>query len=258
MPFSILSELIESMKKLDIQYVALSGGEPLLHSNLQEIVMLLNEHHIIVDIVINGSRLIAFEDVLNFVGHIQISLDGASSITNDLIRGQGNFENIVAQIKCLNQNIKNKITLKMVLNAHNCDEIIDYINLAERLNIRRVSFGWVNDLRRAKGNQNLSIDDKDMLRVIRLINEQKDQRKNIEVVPLGTTDRCHYVNKEELDTIKVSLRIDSNGDIYPCQLISCKQFILGNLFDMKLSDLLNCERVNSFFEFAKKRQSNIR
>ena len=248
-------EVIKSMRELDVPYIALSGGEPTLHSKFREIVTLINEHNIQLDLVTNGSQLVIYKDTLSKVGHLQISLDGASSQTNDFIRGDGSFERTIAQIEQVGSALRNKITLKMVINSYNYKEIVDYIDLAIKLNLQRVSFGWLNDLGRAKGNSNLLIGDRDKLE---MINKQKESRKNIEVVPLGTTERCPYTTAVDSQTVKMSLRIDSKGDIYPCQLISCSRFTLGNINKMKLNELLSSDSVNSFFEFTQNRQSKIR
>ena len=257
-PFEVLAELINSAKELDVPYVAFSGGEPTLHSQFEKLVSLINKNDIQFDLVTNGSRLILYEDVLSKVGHLQISLDGATSTSNDIIRGKGSFDRVIEQIKHLGNSIKNKITLKMVINANNYNEIVDYIDLAVQLKIPRVSFGWLNDLGRAQGKSNLSIEDSNKLKIIETINKQRMIRQNIEVVPLGTTEKCPYVSAIDDNIVRMSIRIDSNGDVYPCQLISCSQFSLGNIHNMKLNEILAADSLKVFFEFAKNRQSMIK
>ena len=258
LPFEVLTELITSLKELDVPYIIFSGGEPTFHNKFRELVLLANENDIQLDLVTNASRLILYEDVLSKVGHLQISLDGATSTSNDIIRGKGSFDRVIEQIKLLGDSIKNRIILKMVINANNYNEIVDYVDLAVQLKIPRVSFGWLNDLGRAQGNSNLILADSDKLKIIKTINDQRMMRRNIEVLPLGTTEKCPYVSAIDDDEVKMSLRIDSKGDVYPCQLISCSQFSLGNIHNMKLNEILTADSLKMFFEFAKNRQSMIK
>ena len=95
------------------------------------------------------------------------------------------------------------------------------------------------------------------LNLIHLINEQIKENNELEIVPVGTTDMCPYINEEKKNMINMNLRIDADGNIFPCQLISCHKFILGNIKKDSLKKLSNSNAVNGFFKFASERQQHI-
>ena len=255
---SLLKKLAMELKGLGVMSFTLSGGEPLLHPEIREIITFLHQNGIEAHLVTNGSLLNDIATVFPCIHAIQVSLDGACDKTHDFIRGKkGSFDTIMSQLSALDEITLNKVTLKMVVTSRNKDEILEYIGLAKKIGVHRVSFGWLNNLGRAEGNSNLAITDLEKMHLIDQINDQIRSNDKLEIVPVGTTDLCPYVNKEGKTTINMNLRIDSDGNIFPCQLISCNKFILGNIHTINIRDLSNSQKVNALFDYAKERQNHI-
>ncbi len=137
----IADEIIKTLakwgKKGDI---AITGGEPLLKEEAFPLIGYLesSDHIASVDILSNGTlinnRVVEQIRDLNKVRCVQISLDGASSTTNDAIRGQGVFNKVVKAIQLLIDN-NVRVNLMFTLQRRNMNDIPELINLATNLGI---------------------------------------------------------------------------------------------------------------------------
>src|SRR6516164_6141722 len=83
----------ESMQRLSVRWVVLSGGEPLLHSDLRSLCTFFRELQIKVTLLTTGLLLSKrAADVAELFDEVIVSLDGPSSV-HDLIRGvAGGFD----------------------------------------------------------------------------------------------------------------------------------------------------------------------
>jgi len=95
-------KLIREMGELGVEYVGLSGGEPLVHRDLPVILRELYDRDIYVSLVTNGTtvtrdiaRILSRYDV-----YVYVSIDGPRRI-HDTIRGVGVFDKVVDGISVL-------------------------------------------------------------------------------------------------------------------------------------------------------------
>jgi len=99
--FHILSELSKSEKlrlarelaSIGIEHVSLSGGEPLIHEDLTELIKVLKEEGIEISIVTNGSVVDSdrIELLARYGVSVYVSVDGPKAI-HDRIRYVGSFD----------------------------------------------------------------------------------------------------------------------------------------------------------------------
>jgi MoaA/NifB/PqqE/SkfB family radical SAM enzyme len=80
--------LVDALAGAGVQLVALTGGEPLLRSDLQRIAARFRRHDIRIELVTNGDLLPQRREVLDAVGSVTISLDGPPEYM-DVLRGAG-------------------------------------------------------------------------------------------------------------------------------------------------------------------------
>src|SRR6516164_3706309 len=77
-PLETMKARIDDLARLGTTIITLSGGEPLLHPELEQIIAHIRSHHIIVGMITNGYLLTADRiQRLNRAGleHLQISID---------------------------------------------------------------------------------------------------------------------------------------------------------------------------------------
>lgn len=87
-------KLIEDYASIGGNQITLSGGEPCMHKDINDIIKFAYDHNLKVRILSNGTLMTDkwIEDYSKYIDSIQISVDGFSEETNSAIRGRGNFE----------------------------------------------------------------------------------------------------------------------------------------------------------------------
>lgn len=163
-----LEKVIEIIKELNNKKVAavcITGGEPLMRGDLEEIVQALHKNKIKTMIATNGTLLSekrVNQLIKNGVTQYQISLDGHNKELNDYFRGKGSFSKAIYAIK----ELKSKgaeVIIAHTLNKLNYVYFKNMIELAEELNSDILRFELFIPLGRGRTNQTLlELDNKSM------------------------------------------------------------------------------------------------
>ncbi len=126
--------LIDQMAAMQVFYVNIGGGEPMLRPDFFELVGYATSKGVGVKFSTNGSRLtpqraveLAAMDYLD----IQISLDGADAATNDAVRGAGSFQTAVAAMDALADAQFGPFKISVVVTRHNIPQLDAFKNLAD-------------------------------------------------------------------------------------------------------------------------------
>lgn len=145
-----LERVIDMLPPFSGKRVAISGGEPIVRRGCMEIVRYCAiERGHDVDLYSNGYKFPEkyLDELLELNGHasgqvgLQVSLEGASSHTNDRIRGLGAFEQTTRFLHQLRDNGLNRATTIFVCLTHyNMHELESIINLAESFDVARLVF----------------------------------------------------------------------------------------------------------------------
>lgn len=126
--------LIDEMVDLRVRSLKITGGEAFLVPELFDIVSYASNKRIHITILTNGTiplqgELLKVLSSSNIT--LGISLDGATSHTNDKIRGVGSFEKTCSNISLL-QNIGSKYNITFTVNSHNYTEVNQIVDLAKK------------------------------------------------------------------------------------------------------------------------------
>jgi len=132
-----------------VRRVAITGGEPLLRTDLPQIAERLWHHGIEIDITTNGypvtpRRIRELED---FVGIFRVSIDGAET-THDGIRKSGSFQKALEAIQLLRQS-KSRVAVNTVVMRRNIREIPELLDELMGLDVSR--FVLLEFMSREKG-----------------------------------------------------------------------------------------------------------
>lgn len=142
-------KVIDDFAAIGTSGLALSGGEPMLHPDLYEIIKYARKRELVVQMTTNGwfineeTVLKLFEAGLNT---ISISLDGASAQTHNKIRrNEKSFEkatNAISLIHKLRKIEKNSIKLNIssTLGKNNYREAIQLVELSKNLGADYIGF----------------------------------------------------------------------------------------------------------------------
>ncbi len=91
-------EIVDEFAELGTQFVFLSGGEPLVRSDLSEIISRFRQHRVFVCLTTNGSLYLARKKEIGRVNMLKLSLDGPEEI-HDSFRAKGSFAEVKAVLE---------------------------------------------------------------------------------------------------------------------------------------------------------------
>ena len=142
----LFRHILEQAKPLGLTSVKLTGGEPLMHPHIGELLDILRDEKLRFNVETNGvlcTPELARELVRSGIYHISVSLDGADADTHEWVRGvEGCFEAALQGIRNLvAAGIRPQVI--MTLMRRNVDQIEAVVRLAESLGASSVKFNIV-------------------------------------------------------------------------------------------------------------------
>lgn len=221
---------IDAFIPLGLHRVLLSGGEPTLHSEFDDILDLTDEYpQISFGIVTNGTvhnaKLI---NILNTKENftIQISLDGSDEEQNAKTRGTGNFAKAVELAEKL-RNAKTKPLLKMVVSQHNIDDVERFYRLAVSIGCVP-EFAFVNKMGSGYDNwESVRVSAKQKMSVLKTV-DRLNRELNVDALLPLCTGKCPFIDGIE----EMSVAVKCDGSVMPCQLLYDDHFKLGNILEL--------------------------
>ena len=221
---------------LDIPYMAISGGEPLLCPHLFDACELIRSNNISLKIETNGEFI--DEDVAGRFADlkmrsVQISLDGATAETHEKLRKRGDWAKAVAACKSL---IEKGVNTEIVFvpTQFNIHEIGEIIELAYSLGVYGFYTGKTMRIGRAAQNWDIICPSEDeyakFFDVLQEKNAKYDGKMKIYHYPYDVIEELKY----RLEKPSASLLVVPNGKV---KLIGPLPFICGDLKKKKLKDI---------------------
>lgn len=133
--------LIDQLTEMNIEWLGITGGEPLLRSDIFDIIDYAKQKCLKVKLNTNG-MLITDEIARKLnVDIIHLSIDGLEN-TNDWNRGAGTFRKIIAAIKLLAER-KMTIYSNTIMTRHNKDELLKLTDMLFGIGVARVAYSRV-------------------------------------------------------------------------------------------------------------------
>jgi len=230
--FSFLGQIVD----LSIPYVALSGGEPMLHPHLFKICEFLRKHNTSLKVETNGEFI--DESVAARIGRlkfrsVQISLDGATASTHEKLRLSGDWNKAVSACRFL---IKAGVNTEIVFvpTKFNIHEIGQLIDLAYSLGVYGVYTGKTMRIGRAAQNWDiLCPSEQEYEKFFATLNEkvaQYDGKMKVYYYPYDVVEELKY----RIQYPSASLLVLPNGKV---KLIGPLPFICGDLRKQSLSEI---------------------
>jgi MoaA/NifB/PqqE/SkfB family radical SAM enzyme len=221
---------------LDIPYVAISGGEPLLCPHIFEVCEFIRNGNISLKIETNG-EFINKKVTRRLAGlklrSVQVSLDGATAETHEKLRLRGNWSRAVAACKNLVEYGVNT-EIVFVPTKFNIHEISDIIDLAYSMGVYGFYTGKIMRIGRAAKNWNiLCPSDEEYGRFFDVLQEKTAEyegRMKIYHYPYDVVEELKY----RLEYPSASLLVIPNGKV---KLIGPLPFICGDLKKESLSPI---------------------
>lgn len=130
-------------EKFDVQWVVLSGGEALMHSNLWRLCMLLRKHGVSKITLLSTGLLLKRhgEDIIRWCDEVIVSLDGSRQIHDEIRnvpRAYERLANGVATLKTLEPAFR--VTARCVLQRRNYADLPNIVDAAHEVGLDQISF----------------------------------------------------------------------------------------------------------------------
>ncbi len=248
---------IDQMAGMGIQFIALSGGDPLAREDFVDIMEYIREEHDIIPGLSTSLLALREEDAQRMKeidAVVQVSLDGSSPEINDWNRGEGSFEKTMRGLELL-QRHEIPFRFAYVISKHNVEDVENMISLAINAGAKEVAFGKVREAGRARHLDTEAVPD-----VTEMTSAyHRLYRNHVLTRETGLKIRCKH-NQPLLTGLQERagclpcgagrrfVQVSYNGDIVPCSLLSGeKQFRLGNVRTDAVSDIWAGSPVYEFF-----------
>lgn len=226
----------DQIVKLAIPYVAISGGEPLLHPHFFEVSEFIRKNNISLKVETNG-EFIDEGIAKRFAGlgfrSVQISLDGATRATHERLRIAGDWNKAVEACRSL---LKEGVNTEIVFvpTKFNIHEVGQLIDLAYSLGVYGVYTGKIMRIGRAAKNWDiLCPSDAEYERFFAVLNEKVakyDGKMKVYYYPYDVIEELKYRRHSPA----ASLLVIPNGKV---KLIGPLPFVCGDLKTESLGEV---------------------
>ncbi len=222
---------LEFFSSKGVRDLSISGGEPLLHPDVVNILRDADDRGLQTLLATNGTLLSGelVKRISPYVTYYQISVDG-NKLAHEAVRGPGSYEAAFRGIHQLcAEGLQKQTRLRMTISHSNCDSIPYLIEEAANLGLEAVHFSIVRSQGRADENfeESFQLSDERLIALYHEVRELHRHYKGIIDISRLTVDggECTLLKEEAA----IRPRIDTNGDIYPCEGYLDPAFRLGTL-----------------------------
>ena len=162
--FGLFQSMIQQGKKLGLKAVKLTGGEPLIHPQIKEILEFVRNEQLILNLETNGT--LCTPEIAKILAQcrlelVSVSLDGKDVATHEAVRRvKGSFASAKEGI-CNLVSVGIKPQVIMSLMRSNVDQIRDVANLVKSLGASSLKFNMIQPSARGeemiKANETLTV-----------------------------------------------------------------------------------------------------
>ena len=245
-----LLSILEDLKKLGVDLIEFTGGEPLTHPNFEQILNYSLKLFSIISIITNGYFLT--EDVINLISehkdkiNLQISLYGSKSSYVDWFSGKkGAFERSKRSIKlAAHEGIF--VTCSMIVTPLNIDELYSTVKLAKSLGASSFRISNVVPIGRADIDQfhfspeNIQLLTKEITLLSKKFGDFIFETPEYLLKPNINMSNCGAGTK--------AMTITPDGDVKICPLVNTLELYLGNLHHENIESILSKNEELNLFE----------
>lgn len=240
MPVSKVKAIIEEFADMNGLCVTLSGGEALLHTDLEEILRYCREKDLQITLL---SNLVLLDDNIisvikeTNVALVQVSLYSMDPEIHDAITTlPGSCKNTIKSIlKLHDANIPVQIACPVM--KANRKSYKDVMLFAQRLGMKsQTDFMMMAraDLDKENLANRLSLDETEEL-LLDIVEFDTDYHKMIKNLKPQSSDYSAYINDPICGAGLNDLCVAANGDVYPCA--GWQDMVVGNVYSQSLKEI---------------------
>ncbi len=230
--------VIDQLASNQVFQVNFGGGEPFLREDFLSILNACHRHDLVTCISTNGTYL--NDDSLDFLKqremvYLQVSMDGGSPKTNDLIRGMGSYRQIVKTLDRLNSK-EIPFSINTVLTRLNFPEISNLYSFAKdhgaKLRISRFRPAG----RGKEAWESLRLGREELKDFSQWLSDHKDVATGDSFFSLEDEKR-KGLGLNLCGAAKFTCCLDPEGHVYPCAFLQDSLFYGGNILNQTLNEI---------------------
>jgi len=213
-----IKKVIKEMSEMGTQALSFTGGEPLLRTDISEIIEFANAHGLFTKLNSNGALVPRKITEIKTVNELRLSLDGSEK-TQDKIRGKGKFKEVI-EAAWIAKKYKIEISFNAVLSKYNLNQIDFLVKTAQKFDAQIIfQPANVKMLGSESRNEISPVEKKEYKKTIqKLIALKSSNCKNIFNSVGGLKHLAHFPELEKVRCAGalLSCRIAPNGDVFHC------------------------------------------
>lgn len=268
-PEGALRRILDEFAAIGGGGIRITGGEPLCHPHWLDIARYSCSLGFKAIILQTNAMLLTDEHIaalreLDFPGlMIQVSLDGATPGTHDLVRGDGAYSGVRKGIEKLVQGgLARRVSLFFTEMRHNLPELLDLFEFADSMGIGSVTTGTMVRCGRAAETSLLAPPDVEQYLSL-LERYDSDARFRELYRSIGTVAalgwRAGDAVREECCTFVENPYLTPTGRLYPCLLCHSDEYSVSAVFEKGLAVALaeGAPLWSSLLEISRRRARTI-
>ena len=227
-----LKEILLELKSNNVFMVAFTGGDPMLHQDIFEILNYTRSLGMLPLLGVSGiniKRNTASKIYYSGVRCVQIGLNGSNEIINDYYRGNNSFKKVITSIRNL-QKFDINVNLSFCLDKKNMADLKNMLNLAMSLNIYKVKIEFWNCMSNLIKKNELSTKDKSKVRKICDNFMKQNHKEDWIQYPKASTKLVNIHSN--------ALVIMADGDVKKNEMGET----LGNIYSSNIMNILKGDR----------------
>lgn len=264
----VLGKHIRQFIQLGVREVVLSGGEPLMHSNLWKLCELLKQNKIRITLLSTGLLLEKnAKEIIANIDEVIVSIDGSEEVHNRIRNVPDGYKKLsdgVSELK--KQRPDFKVSARCVLQRFNFSDFNNIVRSSKQIGLDRISFltadistaafnreqGWTDErvaevaLTSAEASEFEKIIEQSFIELrdayeTGFIAERPDKMRKLVQYYYAVNGLAEYP-RTICNAPWVSAVIESDGNILPC--FFHKPY--GNIYEKDFIDIINSPEAVSF------------
>ena len=226
--FDCLRKTLEELRENNVYMIAFTGGDPLLHPDLYQILKYTSNLDMLPLLGISGIG-INQENAMNIynsgVRCVQIGFNGSYSDLNDEYRGSGTFKQLKMAVLTLQNNGLN-VNLSFCLDKNNYRDLNNMLDFSNKLNAYKVKIEFWKSMSNSTENE---------LSQTEMINVYNNCVKYMDKFNKKDWIQCPKCHSDLVQIHHSAIVIMPNGDIKYNEVSPA----LGNIYHESITDIIN-------------------